>query len=700
MMRKKIKKKQIKILLFILLFVAIPFVIYILGNIFENRFKNKETIITGGFKPISFFLSFENNEYLNETHNITNLKFLSGRKSVFIDQNGGQSPIITIPIPDYANIKYNNINCNFWLLSDTSFINSLFVFAIVDTNNIVLERQERAIEAKNLNSINWYNFNENFNIPTQYLNSRHFLQMFIYNTSEQSSNLYFDDLEIVFEKENEIHKTKALIVDFEDDKFKKISSKYYFSGNFSSYASGINDYSEPITLDFEDINYKNLKKILLNLNYLSESEDLDAVFIVSICDTSNTEIFCSELELPKNKDFKIGNWENITTEIVTPKSIIDKGSYFKFYLWNKNSNTVFVDDIYMIFKEFSIEYGNKPTAHNFVLNPNFQIKKNQAPYNFYYLNREKQFANKGAELSKFFTDFDKILIGNYRNDTNLNQILAINANDIVFYDFKNQTKIKHNLQNLNSLQFFTDGQNIFLHQTKTKNIGLYKINFSTNSLDLETEMVYNFENKISEIFTINDSIISIFDNLGNVYDYLKKDGKYSLIKTSKLISCSEDNLKLLKSNFYSKETEEVLIIFQEKGKVKYEFFNYCINKKEWQHSINCSNKSTQYFDKLDFQSEYFLIDYNGDGIFELLKFDRTNKFNLKLLDFDFRSYKILYEIDFKGFENSQNPKYYEKVKILTGNFTNDQSYEVMIFQDNVNKVDWLNQKTEIYSFGK
>ena len=186
-------------------------------------------------------------------------------------------------------MSFVNINCNFWLSPDTSFINSLFVFTIIDTNNTVLYQQEREIKAENLNSINWYNFNENFNIQTQYLNSQHFLQMFIRNNLEHSSNLYFDDLEIVFEKEN--HKTKALLVDFEDDKFQKTSSKYCFSGNFSTYASGTNDYSEQVVLDFENINYKNLDKILLNLNYLSETEDLDAAFIVSICDTSDTEIF-------------------------------------------------------------------------------------------------------------------------------------------------------------------------------------------------------------------------------------------------------------------------------------------------------------------------------------------------------------------------------------------------------------------------
>ncbi|HNY44182.1 MAG: hypothetical protein ACOX0V_12330 [Bacteroidales bacterium] len=699
-MRKKIKKKQIKILSIVLLLVAIPCIICILGNKFENKFKNKEIVVSASIKPISFFLSFENNNYLNETHKITNLKFLSGRKSVIIDKNGGQSPIITIPIPDHADMSFVNINCNFWLSPDTSFINSLFVFTIIDTNNTVLYQQEREIKAENLNSINWYNFNENFNIQTQYLNSQHFLQMFIRNNLEHSSNLYFDDLEIVFEKENEIHKTKALLVDFEDDKFQKTSSKYCFSGNFSTYASGTNDYSEQVVLDFENINYKNLDKILLNLNYLSETEDLDAVFIVSICDTSDTEIFCSELELHKDKNFRPEKWENISTEIIMPKSVVDKGSFIKFYLWNKNSNTVFVDDVYLIFKEFSIEYGNKPTAHNFILNPNFQIKKNQAPYNFYYLNREKKFANKEKELSKFFTDFNKILIGNFKDNTNLDQILAIGTVDIMFYDFENQTKIKHDFENLNNLQFFTDGQNVFSYQEKAKKLGLHKINFSTNSLDLETEIVYNSENKISEIFSINDSIISIFDNFGNVYDYLKKDGKYSLIKTSKLISCTKGNLKLLKSNFYNEETEEVLIIFQETEKVKYEFFTYCINENMWKHSTNCSNTSIQYFDKLDLQSEYFLIDYNGDGVFELLKFNRTNKFNLKLLSFDFRSYKILYEIDFKGFENSQNPKYYEKLKILTGNFADIRGSEVIIFQDNVNKVDWLNQKTEIYSFNK
>ena len=93
-MRKKIKKKQIKILSIVLLLVAIPCIICILGNKFENKLKNKEIVVSASIKPISFFLSFENNNYLNETHKITNLKFLSDENLLLSTRTAGKVPLL------------------------------------------------------------------------------------------------------------------------------------------------------------------------------------------------------------------------------------------------------------------------------------------------------------------------------------------------------------------------------------------------------------------------------------------------------------------------------------------------------------------------------------------------------------------------------------------------------------------------------
>ena len=64
------------------------------------------------------------------------------------------------------------------------------------------------------------------------------------------------------------------------------------------------------------------------------------------------------------------------------------------------------------------------------------------------------------------------------------------------------------------------------------------------------------------------------------------------------------------------------------------------------------------------------------------------------------TYNILFNVEFKGFPKKQNPKYYEVSKIICGDFSGDGCSEIIIFQDNISKVDWLTQKTEMYSFSK
>jgi hypothetical protein len=83
---------------------------------------------------------------------------------------------------------------------------------------------------------------------------------------------------------------------------------------------------------------------------------------------------------------------------------------------------------------------------------------------------------------------------------------------------------------------------------------------------------------------------------------------------------------------------------------------------------------------------------------KLLQFNRNLRFDLKVISFDFMTYNILYNINFRGFTAKQNPKYYEYTKIICGDFCGDSKSEIIIFQDNINRVDWLTQKTEIYSF--
>jgi hypothetical protein len=53
----------------------------------------------------------------------------------------------------------------------------------------------------------------------------------------------------------------------------------------------------------------------------------------------------------------------------------------------------------------------------------------------------------------------------------------------------------------------------------------------------------------------------------------------------------------------------------------------------------------------------------------LLRYSRSWRFDLKEIRFNDSTYQVLQNIDFRGFEASHNPKYYESLGIIPGNFT-------------------------------
>jgi hypothetical protein len=245
---------------------------------------------------------------------------------------------------------------------------------------------------------------------------------------------------------------------------------------------------------------------------------------------------------------------------------------------------------------------------------------------------------------------------------------------------------------------FADGSILYSFDPATKiiriyslgNAGLFVSNFEVASPDIHS---------IENIINTDRDDFSVIENNGNIITYALENGKYSKVGSSKPISPENNNIKTFIAPFFSKNQRELLCIYLENANCKYAFLQYNIASKSWKLSDKHSNKSLQSIDKLDFMSDYFVVDYNKDGVAELLQFSRNKRFSLRLISFDMMTYKIMYNVDFVGFNENQNPKYYEVTRIVCANLIGDNCSEVVIFQDNINKVDWLTQKTEIYSFG-
>jgi hypothetical protein len=649
----------------------------------------------------SYLIDFESLDYISNQNNISKEKALSGAKSGYVKGYNQYSPAVLIPIPSNDSSELDDLNVKFWLNPSTEKINAVLVYSILDQNNNQVLWEGFPIAGDNFAAGNWYTFNKKFALPDKFVNSSFSVKIYLWNKDESGAVVFIDDVYVGFKESIETENPRTRLIDFENSSDKKLSSKYAKSGFYSTYVKGIDDFSATITIPLQELNTTNLHDISFSFNYLSESQNLNAVFVVSVCDKDHKDVLWHGVDL-SNAIFTPKKWETANGNVIVSEEALSKGDYIKIYMWNRNDNQVYIDDIYLVMKEKNMSSDSVQTAYNMIKNPVFQTKSNQPPYDFVHLIKEEINSPKDFSINNIFTKNPKVLVGRFSGSSTQQQLLTVksDASYLLSFDKLNLKADKVNFKPAlaqNSL-LFADGSKVYSFDPATKVIRIY-------SLDNAGLFVSNFEvvspdlHSVENIINADRDDFSVIEDNGNIITYTLSSGKYSKVGISKPISPENNNLKTFVAPFFSKNQRMLLCIYLENANCKYVFLEYNAKLKTWNLSAKHSNKSLQSVDKLDFMSDYFVVDYNNDGVAELLQFSRNLRFSLKLISFDKMTYKIMYNVDFVGFSEKQNPKYYEVTRIVCANLVGDNCSEVVIFQDNINKVDWLTQKTEIYSFG-
>lgn len=648
----------------------------------------------------NYLIDFETLDFVSLQPNITSERALSGSYSGFVKGYSNYSPAAVVPIPSNDSTEITGVNVGFWLSPSSTSINAALVFSVLDQNNNQVFWDYAAIEGNNLSNGNWYNYNERFILPGKFVNSDFTAKIYLWNKDKSNTVVFVDDLSVNFNESNIAVKPRTKLIDFENNSENKISSKYAKSGFYSSFAKGKDDFSSNVIIPLSDLNVANLNSISYSFNYLSETANLDAVFTVSICDKNDNELVWNGVEL-SDAEFSPKIWETANGSLVIPRELLDKGDYIRLRLLNRNDNIVYVDDIYVVVKEKSLTSDSIQPAHNMMKNPVFEPQVNQPPYDFINLIKLDVVPDSDFPLNNIFTKNAKVLIGNFSSATNHQQLLTVksDASYLLSFDkhnFKSE-KVTFNPAIPKNSFLFADKSRVFVFDPAVGNIRIYfysdksefvsKYNITTNKLKA-----------VENIVSVDGKDFSVIEENGIITTFTLTNEKYNQYVTSKPFSPENNNLKTFIAPFFAKNKYELLCIYLENTNCKYVFLEYNSTSKTWDLSSKHSNKLLPSVDKIDFMSDYFLVDYNNDGLSELLQFSRNKKFSLKLISFDLMTYEILYNVNFVGFPKKQDPKYYEVTRFISANLVGDDCSEVVIFQDNINKVDWLTQKTEIYSF--
>ncbi|MDD2635865.1 MAG: hypothetical protein PHW82_10235 [Bacteroidales bacterium] len=697
----KIKKKKILIIISIIAFLLVSILVYYIGKTLNNKPTIVQSNIIQDDDKYCYMIDFENTKYLAPNSNLSKNNSLSGESSGIAETYKSFSPAALIPIPTNDSSKLSDVNVKFWISPSSPIIKATLVFAIIDQNQNQIHWEGYNIEGDNYLKDEWYSFQNTFSFPKKLTSTSNSLQVYLWNLDKDGNTIYIDDLSISFNKNFIPESPRSKFIDFENSESSQISSKYSKSGFYSTLAAGKDAFSESVIIPMNEIKFDNLESIAYSFHYLCEKPQIDAAFVISISDSADNNVYWNSTHLSfDNHPTEV--WEIGNGNAIIPKEALISSNIIKIYLWNRNDNTIYIDDVYIVIKEKDNSADIKSqVAFDLLAKKKFEKKLNYPPYDFKYANLIKLDNKNIAELNKVFTKAKKVISGKFDKNNDKDLILALYSDSEHLISFNNTSivskKIKFKPELPQNYNTFTDQGTVFISDLGTNTISHYKYNPSSQAFELKTQTNIANASTIAGISINKDTSISIFSNNGNVSNYQQNTETYELISHKNLVKSEQGNLKYYKGNFLD-ENQQILLFFIQNKQDKYLLFEYQNSTQSWTLSPAHVNKSSQSFDKLTFLNDYYVFNDDNKSQNKLLEFSKTRRFELKLLSFNKMSYEILYNIDFKGYPHKQSPKYYEINKIITGDFMGDHKTEIIIFQDNLEKIEWLTQKVEIYSF--
>lgn len=528
-----------------------------------------------------------------------------------------------------------------------------------------------------------------------------------------------------------------------------VSTEKALSGKHSCKLSKDIEFGISINKVLRDIpTFNNLKNISIKINAFLVDENPDALFVLSINDATGKNIFWDGKPIAFSKT---NEWLESTFDFAIPAEFINPDNKIVAYPWNRNKKLFYVDDISIeyigtaiyrersenqseksnLFLDFETEAGlsnadnvKETTAHSGKKACDLSGGKEYGP-------------SLNKKLSEFGSAFPKIInmsMWVYPLTDNPNTVLVasvINSkNETVFWEGKSTenksfpkntwTKInasfklpieKFNAEDVLGVSAWNKGKTDVIiddveivygesperrgEESKVDPISIYEKRFVSEKNKPPFQTIWmekqetgkeliafssddlfiaaNFDNDVNGI----DELLCISKNKQALFTYDLKMHAFKRIWENK----NPGDQLWGKDNFYTESiiNSKTSIIIQQKNKPMASVLNF--DGKNWnlvgeQKVIpppsSPTNSISQYFGN-------FSSDKN-----QTLKLDRSWRFDLKLIENNI----ILGNVDFKGYPNDYNPKYYEFVKLVPGNFLSSKQTSLLVVMCNCADADF------------
>jgi hypothetical protein len=539
-----------------------------------------------------------------------------------------------------------------------------FVYAVTNSKNENLHWESRPIVVAKQNEWNANQFT--FDIKPELLSLENNFSFYVWNRDKKE--VIIDDLtfslygKALYNKISSVGKATNYFYDFETtngiEGSESIKNCTAHSGKMACDLSDGKEYGISIIKSIKDISDLALNKISLSVWYYPLEENANTVLTVSVVNSNKETVFW-EGKSTDTSPFPKNTWTKLNASFFLPTDKIGVEDKIHVNIWNKGKNKIIADDLEIVYGEQPERKGvANPTDPNIYADNKFVPVKNKPPFQVLY------FQNKNINTSVFknFAASDQFYAGDFIKDkSNLDELLYINNNRIQLYRYNAEKKEFDLVVDGNELSDSIKNQLLTckLFIADFDNNGSCDI-LAVNKKNAEAKLFSyagNTLKSINKTFKIEKKWLNNLDKI-NVTTNFSENRRSALtfIDGSKLLL-----LSLSSNGFAEKE-----IILSASG-------------------MDVLGKS----DKL-YSGSFTSATEN-----EFLKLNTDWRFDLKLVRFSKNDYTINYSVDFKGYENDYNPKYYELTKIVVGKFLDKNKDALFVVSCNCKDVDFDGQNCKM-----
>ena len=580
----------------------------------------KDTLVTVSL--LTEYFDFES----SGNASITSEKAFSGKKSSKLSPNleyGFGVNHLLSDIPSYKNLT--SISLAFQCITENMDTSALYVFAINDKTGKNIYWNGAPIRSKKKDT--WSNDTIHFEIKPEFLIPENSLTLYAWNRNKKI--VFIDDLTVNYYGMAEAKTTSQkeatntnFFFDFETttglNGIETIKETTAHSGKFACDLTGNKEYGPSVIKKIKDVSAEPIKKIKLSIWVYPLTDHPNTVITASVTNSKNETVFWGG-KSSENNHFPKNQWSKINAAFILPIEKITPEDLLTVNIWNKGKSDVIVDDLEIVYGE-SAEIRGAPSTldANAIYEKHFITERNKPPFKTIWLQKQEI---KNENSTSIVSDKKSETADFSPNDTFLTG---------------NFDKDKSNLDEVLCI--------------KSNRVGMFRYS-------QEKKEFLNIWESLNRTDSIWNEISSFSSGDFN------NDGK-------------SDVLVLNKKN----QAWSVIEFDGKKWSVKSKGDKNNLNKS-WVSKFETPSLGNS---KDVFKSSDFLFpgNYFGERSPEILKLNTDWRFDLKLVEQEKDGYTILGNVDFKGYPNDNNPKYYEFVKIVCGKFLSSNKTSLIVMMRN------------------